>query len=168
MRTDNHSISLNEAAEMFLKQPVFGVIGLSRGQDDTAKTIYEKLASLGRTVYAIHPTETTVKSIPCYPDLQSVPRRVNALVIVTKPEHVAGILSQATQAEVSWIWMHKSFGNSVNTYAVQLGRQNGLNIIDGGCPMMHLKPVDPAHRCMKPVLQWIGRIPKRIPLLPVN
>ena len=165
MDTNNHSISLNDAAKAFLSHSTIAVVGLSRGEDDTAKTIYTKLKSTGYNVYAIHPTESEVKGIPCYPDLTALPQPVEAVVVITKPIHVQDVLTQAQSAGASWVWLHKSFGNSVDPIAVELGRQKGLNIIDGGCPMMHLEPVDPAHKCMKPVLQWTGRIPRRIPVV---
>jgi predicted CoA-binding protein len=155
-------LTLTEAAHQFLDQKVFAVVGVSRGNDDTAKSIYEKLEQTGRVVYAIHPTETIVKGIPCWPSIKACPKQVEAVVVVTKPEHVAPILTEAIHSGIQWAWLHKSFGNSVQPQAVSLARSSGLKVIDGGCPMMFLAPVDGAHACFKHLLTWVGRIPKRI------
>jgi len=38
----------------------------------------------------------------------------------------------------------------------------GATVIPGGCPMMHLAPVDVAHRCMRVVLSLTGSLPKAV------
>jgi hypothetical protein len=37
---------------------------------------------------------------------------------------------------------------------------NAITVIPGACPMMYLAPVDVAHRCVRTVLGWFGRLPK--------
>lgn len=157
-------ISLKQAAEHFLNQKTFAVIGLSRGDDNTAKLIYDKLNSTGHTVYALHPSESEVKGIPCHPSLADTPSPVDAAVVVTQPKHNADIIKAALANGLQWLWLHKSIGNSVEPEAVRVGREQGLNIIDGACPMMFLDPVDGGHKCMKVLMSWTGRIPKNIPV----
>lgn len=157
-------VSLEQAASDFLKQKVIAVFGLSTGDDDTAKSIYEKLEESGYTAVGINPSRDIVKDIHCFPDLESVPMQVEAAVVVTNPKHLSGIVEQAVTANVKWLWLHKSFGNSVDPDSVTIGRQKGLTIIDGACPMMFLEPVDGAHRCLKVFLNWFGRFPKQIPV----
>jgi predicted CoA-binding protein len=158
------SISLSEAAEKFLGLPSFAVFGLSRGDDETAKIIYEKLKETGRTVYAIHPTERVIKGIPCWPSIKACPEHVEGVVIITRPEHTRAILEQSKMHGATWAWVHKSFGNSVDPSAVNVARQLGMQVIDGGCPMMFMAPIDGAHACLKHFLKWIGRIPTEIEL----
>lgn len=155
-------VTLAEAAEQFLSQPTFAVVGLSRGSDDTAKSIYEKLKATGRDVYAIHLTENIVKGIPCWPTIGACPETIKAIIVVTKPEFTSDILDKARKEGVRWAWLHKSFGNSVNPEAVLNARKAGMRVIDGGCPMMFLAPVDGAHACFKHLLKWVGRIPRTI------
>jgi hypothetical protein len=38
----------------------------------------------------------------------------------------------------------------------------GAMVIPGSCPMMHLEPIDVAHRCMRGVLSLTGTLPKAI------
>jgi len=156
------TITLAEAAEQFLAQPSFAVIGLSRGSDDTAKIIYEKLNEADREVYAIHPTERVVKGIHCWSSIEDCPVSIQAVIVVTKPEFTFEILDNACAVGVQWAWLHKSFGNSVDPEAVLKARKKGMHVIDGGCPMMFLAPVDGAHACFKHLLKWVGRIPRDI------
>lgn len=158
-------LSLADAASRFLALSRFAVAGISAGEDTTAQTIYDKLATTGKPVYGLNPRGETIAHIICYPSLSALPEPVDGLVIVTSPSQNQRLLEQAKEAGVQWVWIHKSLGNSVDDKAVQIGRQQGLHIIDGACPMMFLEPVDSAHKCLKVLLQWTGRIPKRIPAL---
>lgn len=162
------TLQLRQAAQRFLDQPSIAVVGLSRGKDDTAKTIYDKLQQCGHRVYAIHPTEDRVKGIDCYRTLNDAPEPVAAAVVITQPKHIPEIIEQARRSGTQWLWLHKSLGNSVNPQAVSVGRQQGLNIIDGACPMMFLEPVDGGHKCMRLLMSWTGRIPKTIPLTAIE
>jgi hypothetical protein len=57
--------------------------------------------------------------------------------------------------------MHRSFGSgSVSDGAARLGRERGITVIAGGCPMMYCDPVDPAHRCMR----WLLRVTAKLPV----
>lgn len=168
MDNESQLVSLEAAATQFLSCKTIAVFGISQGNDDTAKSIYEKFAESGYTVFGMHPKVKLVKGIRCYSDLRSTPEPVDAAVVVTRPEHVSGIIRQAKLTGTKWLWLHKSFGNSVDPLAVTVGREQGVNIIDGACPMMFLAPVDGAHRCMKSILQFFGRIPKQIPLVEVT
>ena len=70
------------------------------------------------------------------------------------------VVKDCAEAGVNYVWMHKSFGNSVNDEAVQFCRDHGINVIPGACPMMFCEPVDVFHKCFKWALGAFGRLPK--------
>ncbi|MEX0892988.1 MAG: CoA-binding protein [Gemmatimonadota bacterium] len=47
----------------------------------------------------------------------------------------------------------------VDPAAVELARRHGMAVLAGGCPMMFLDPVDPAHRCFRWLLGVTGKLP---------
>ena len=165
LSTNPQWLSLKQAAEQCLQEKVVAVAGLSAGDDDTAKSIYDKLKSCGYRVYGVNPNQKEVKGIPCFPSLKDLPEVPGSVMAITRPEATKDVVNQALELGVNWFWMHKSFGSSVSVDAVKLGRERGMNIIDGGCPMMFLEPVDGAHSCLRWLLSGVGRIPKKIPVL---
>ena len=61
------------------------------------------------------------------------------------------------------VWMHRSFGaGSVSRTATALGRQNGLTVIDGGCPLMFDPTADGGHKAMCVVFKLLGKVPRTI------
>lgn len=61
------------------------------------------------------------------------------------------------------VWMHRSFGGgSVSTTAASYGREHGVRVIDGGCPLMFEPCDDTGHRFMRRILTWTGSVPRRV------
>jgi hypothetical protein len=82
-------------------------------------------------------------------------------MLVTTPAVSAQVARDCLEAGVKWVWMHRSFGDSVSEDAVRLLRENGVGVIPGGCPMMFLDP-DGFHKFMCVFFQLLGRVPRTI------
>jgi predicted CoA-binding protein len=157
------SLTLAEAAAEFLSQQRFAVAGVSRTTNAPANLIYRKLKEGGRQVYATNPKAETVEGDPCYPSLRELPEHVDAVVIATHPDQALEVARQCKEAGVGYVWFHRSIdGGSVSHEALAFCRTYGAFVIPGGCPMMHVAPVDFGHRCMRGVLNLTGRLPKEI------
>ncbi len=156
-------IPLRRAAETFLAQERFAVAGVSRSGDAAANYIFKRLAQSGREVYPINPNAETVEGARCFPTLASLPAPPDAVVIATHPDRAMDLARQCRDIGVRHVWFHRSIdGGSFDEEAVELCAQYGATVIPGGCPMMHLDPVDVPHRCMRFVLDHLGRIPKGV------
>jgi hypothetical protein len=148
----------DDLAQEFLAQERIAVAGVSRTEEATANFIYKKLRDSGRQVFALNPNAETVEGDPCYPNLGAIPGGVDGVLIVTKPEISEQIARDAAAAGVPRLWMHGNgfAASSVSEKATALCRENGITVIDGGCPMMFF---DFGHKCMKWMLKVMGRLP---------
>jgi hypothetical protein len=45
---------------------------------------------------------------------------------------------------------------------VKFGREHGMSVIAGGCPMMFVPGADVGHKCMRWVLNFTGGLPKEV------
>jgi hypothetical protein len=154
--------ALNELAADFLAQKRIAVAGVSRSDRNApANLIYRKLRESGYEVFALNPNSEVVENDPCYPNLQALPRRVDAIVISTAPETATKVVHDCAEAGVSRVWLHRSFGTgSVSPEAVRFCRDHQMTVIAGGCPMMFCRPVDWGHRCMRWILSATGGLPR--------
>ncbi len=150
--------TINELTTDFLAQKRIAVAGVSRTENDAANSIYRKLRDNGYTVFAINPNAETVEGDPCYHDLKSIPGGVDGVVIVTTPEVTEQIVRECSEAGVTRVWMHRSFGaGSTSDAAVRYCEEHGIAVIPAGCPMMFCSP-DFGHRCMKWIMQMTGKL----------
>jgi hypothetical protein len=59
--------------------------------------------------------------------------------------------------------MHRSFGKgSVSPTATAWGREHGIHVIDGGCPLMFDPTADLGHKAMRFVCRLTGKVPKNV------
>jgi len=157
-------MDIARAAEEFLSQPRIAVAGVSRkpeGQGSNA--VYRRLRERGLDVVAVNPHADEVEGDPCHHDLKSIPGGVDAVVIGTRPEHAMGTVRECVELGIEQVWMHRAFGEgSVSDEATTYGRDHGVTVIDGGCPLMFGAASDGFHRLMKPVCTWTGKVPKEV------
>jgi predicted CoA-binding protein len=157
-------MKIADAASEFLAQRRVAVTGVSRQPGNhAANAVYRRLRDRGYEVYAVNPNADEVEGDRSYPDLASIPNGVDAVVIGTAPAHAPATVQECIELGIGHVWFHRGPGTgSVNPEAAQLGRDNGLSVIEGGCPCMFGPTADLGHRIMRPILQLSGNVPRRI------
>ncbi len=153
-----------DAAAHFLAHRRIAVTGVSReAASHGSNVVYTRLRGRGYQVAAVNPNASSVEGDPCYPDLRSVPGGVDAVVIATSTAHAEGTMREAVDLGVTDVWMHRSFGpGSVSDAAAAYGREHGVTVIDGGCPLMCGPASDGGHRFMCRLLTLTGAVPRTV------
>lgn len=156
--------TIKDAASEFLANRRVAVTGVSRNpQNHGSNIVYQRLRDRGYQVFAVNPNADQVEGDTCYHDLQSIPGGVDAVVIGTRPEHAEATMRECAQLGIAHVWMHRSIGaGSVSTAAAEYGRQQGIKVIDGGCPLMFQPTSDTAHKAMRFVFTLAGNVPRRV------
>ena len=156
--------TIGEAASEFLSHKRIAVAGVSRqAAGHGGNVVYTRLRDRGYQVFAVNPNATTVEGDACYHDLQSIPGGVEGVVIATNADASESVVRECLDLGITRVWMHRAFGQgSVSDAATKLGRDGGMTVIDGGCPLMYPPTADFGHRCMRFMLSLTGAVPKRV------
>lgn len=156
--------TMKDAASEFLANKRIAVTGVSRRpQGHGSNVVYQRLRARGYQVFAINPNADEVEGDRCYRDLKSVPGGVDAVVIGTRPETAVATMRECAELGIGHVWMHRSFGaGSVSDAATEYGRQHGIRVIDGGCPLMFDPTADFGHKAMRFVFTRAGKVPKQV------
>ena len=150
--------TFKQRVDNFLAQKKIAFAGYSSLGAAVANGLYDKFKNNGYTTYAVNPKYQDVKGVDCFPDLKSIPEKVDAVMISTPPEASLNIVKECIELGIKHVWVHKSFGEgSFNQEAVDLAEKNGIEIIPQACPMMFLKP-DPFHFCFRFIMNMKGRL----------
>ncbi len=157
-------VDIRQAADRFLENKRIVVTGVSRKPaNHGGNVIYQRLRERGYDVFAVNPNADTVEGDPSYMDLKSIPVRVDAVVIATRPSIAEQTMRECVELGIEQVWMHRSFGaGSVSDAATEYGREHGVLVIDGGCPLMFEPCDDGAHRFMRRLFTWTGKVPKQV------
>jgi hypothetical protein len=64
---------------------------------------------------------------------------------------------------ITQVWMHRGPGaGSVSKAAAEYGREHGIRVIDGGCPLMFDPTADFGHKAMRLVFTMTGNVPRQV------
>jgi uncharacterized protein len=153
---------IKEAASEFLSKKRVAVTGVSRHpKSHGSNQVYRRLRERGYDVYAVNPNADEVEGDRSYKDLRSISGGVDAVVIATRPEISEATMHECAELGIKHVWMHwGAGGSSVSGAAADYGRQHGITVIDGGCPLMFGPTADFGHKIMRRVLA--GHVPKQV------
>ena len=156
--------TIKDAASEFLAHERIAVTGVSRHPENHgANVVYQRLRDRGYAVAAVNPNADEVEGDPSYPDLASVPGGVEAVVIGTSPDRALATVHECEELGIGHVWMHRGPGpGSVSDEATAYGREHGMEVIDGGCPLMFDPTADFVHKCMRPILSLAGAVPRKV------
>jgi uncharacterized protein len=154
--------SVDEAASAFLAKKRVAVTGVSRTpKTHGSNNVYRRLRERGYEVFAVNPNTREVEGDQSYPDLKSIPGGVEAVVIGTRPEFADETMRECAELGIKQVWMHRGPGaGSVSDTATEYGRQQGITVIDGGCPCMFGPTADFGHKVMRFV--YASHVPKQV------
>ena len=156
--------TMQEAASRFLANKRVAVTGVSRTPETHgSNVVYRRLRERGYEVFAINPNAEEVEGDPCYLNLKSVPGGVEAVVIGTRPETAEATMRECVELGIKFVWMHRLYGTgSVSDAATEYGRQHGITVLDGGCPLMFGPTSDFGHKLMRFFATQTGKVPRQV------
>ena len=164
METVSRTRPVAEAASAFLANKRIAVTGVSRKPaDHGSNNVYRRLKERGYDVFAVNPNTNVVEGDKSYPDLKSITGGVDAVVIGTRPDRALATVHECAELGIKHVWMHRGPGaGSVSVEATTYAREQGINVIPGGCPLMFGPTSDGSHRAMKFVFTLTGAIPRQV------
>jgi len=148
---------LENMVQDFLAQKKIAVVGVSDKRETGSNMAYTKFKDNNYQVYPVNPRISEFQGAPCYPDLKSIPETPDAVFILANPNVTDQIVQECVDLGVKHIWMHCMMGTrpglaksmtSVSQDAVQMCRENGIQVIPGSCPNQFLDP-DFGHKMMR-------------------
>jgi predicted CoA-binding protein len=155
---------IKNAARELLSHKRVAVTGVSRTPGSHgSNVVYQRLKERGYDVYPINPNAEEIDGDHCYPDLHAIPGGVEAVVIGTRPERALATVEECEDLGIKDVWMHRSFGGgSVSDDATRYGREHGMTVIDGGCPLMFEPTSDPGHKMIRMVCRMNHHMPAKV------
>lgn len=126
------------------------MVGLSSHPEDFSCAILQKLETTGAEVYGVNPKLETDLDARRVRDLADVPGPIDGVFFATAPSVTEALVQTCHELGVPRVWMHQNVGQgSTSPEATAYCRAHGIAVIDRGCPMMFVEPVDWFHRTFR-------------------
>ena len=143
--------------EEFLAQKKIAVVGVSRKKTKFGNAVYRELKQKGYQVYPINPNINEYEGNICYPDLVSLPEKVDAAVINVPPAQTEKVVRDAKQAGIQKVWLQQG---SQSDEAVKFCEENGIDCVSNECILMFAQPSAFIHRAHKWIWGVFGKLPQ--------
>ena len=105
-------------------------IGLSSNPGKESFWIAKYLQDQGYQIIPVNPTADEILGVKAYPDLESVPEKIDVVQVFRKSEDVPPVVESAIKAGAKAVWMQEGI---VNEEAAQKARQAGLQVVMDAC-----------------------------------
>ena len=102
------------------------VVGISPRPERPSHYVALYLQEQGYRIIPVNPMLETVLGERCYPDLKSVPERVDMVNIFRRSEHVGPIVDDAIAIGAKYVWMQDG---GVDEAAAARAKEAGLLVV---------------------------------------
>ena len=138
------------AHEEFWSNSSFAFVGHSAAKGFPTLS-YGELKKQGAKVFAVDPSADRIEDAPVYPDLESLPEKVDAVVLEVPKQETESWVGRAADAGITNVWIH--MGRDTPG-ALAVAKDRGLNVLTGTCAVMYVKPGISYHSIHK----WLNRL----------
>ena len=142
--------------EEFLSSKKIAVVGVSRKPAKFGNAIYRELKQKDYQVFPINPNLNVFDGDTCYPDLLSLPEKIDAVIVNVPPIQTEKVVREVRDAGIKKVWLQQG---SQSLAAVKYCEENGIDCISNECILMFAQPSAFIHRAHKWVWGVLGKLP---------
>ena len=105
-------------------------VGLSGNEEKVSHWVAVYLQGQGFRVIPVNPTTDKILGEKSYPDLESIPEKIDVVQIFRRPEDIPPIVESAIKIGAKVVWMQEGI---VNEEAAERAREAGLQVVMDAC-----------------------------------
>jgi predicted CoA-binding protein len=117
-------------AELLHTARTIAVVGLSSRKSRPSFSVSEYMQQAGYRIIPVNPNETEVLGEKCYPDVDSVPEKIDIVDIFRRSEFVSDIVDAAIRVGAAAVWMQEEV---VDEASAERARAAGLTVVMDRC-----------------------------------
>ena len=121
---------MDEIKKILTESKTIAVVGLSPKEDRPSYRVAYYLKSKGYRIIPVNPNAQEILGEKSYPDLRSIPGKIDVVDIFRKSEDVLPVVDEAIQTGAKAVWMQEDI---VNEPAAQKARSAGLLVVMDRC-----------------------------------
>lgn len=106
------------------------IVGLSDKPDRDSYRVASYLKEHGYKIIPVNPKCSEILGEKCYPDLSSIPEKVDVVDIFRKPEAVPSVVDEAIKIGAGAVWMQLGIAHNE---AAEKARKAGLKVVMSRC-----------------------------------
>ena len=121
---------MDEIEKIIMESKSIAVVGMSNKLGRPSLTVASYLKGQGYRIIPVNPAIQDVNGEKCYPDVTSIPEKVDVVDIFRKPEDVPPVVEEAIRIGAKAIWMQEGI---INEDAARKAKEAGLIVVMDKC-----------------------------------
>ena len=122
----------SEAEIQLRESKTIAVVGMSPRPNRPSHYVAKYLMEQGYKVIPVNPAVEEVLGMKSYPDIVSIPERVDMVDIFRRSSQVTPVVEDAIEAGAQFIWMQDGI---INEEAAAKARAAGMSVVMDNCPL---------------------------------
>jgi predicted CoA-binding protein len=122
----------NELRQILKTIRTVASVGVSSSEEKPSYWIFNYLKEHGYQMIPVNPTASEILGQKTYPDLASIPQKIEVVQVFRKPEDVPPVVEQAIKIGAKIVWMQKGI---INEEAARNAESAGLKVVMNRCMM---------------------------------
>jgi predicted CoA-binding protein len=118
--------------EIFEGSKIIAIVGLSANPERPSNRVGDYMKGNGYKIIPVNPTIESALDEKSYPDLGSVPEKVDVVDIFRKSEEVLPVVQEAVKIGATTVWLQEGV---INKEAAEYARKAGLRVVMDKCLM---------------------------------
>ena len=131
---------MNTVRDILEKSKVIAVVGLSPKPERDSHEVAKYLQDQGYRIVPVNPRADTILGEKSYPDLASIPEKVDVVDIFRRSDDVPPVVDQAIAIGAKAVWMQLGI---VNEDAAAKAREAGLGVVMDRCMLVEHRNLVP-------------------------
>ena len=124
------SYNVEMIKDILLSTKTIATVGLSKNKEKVSNGVASYLQSQGYRVIPVNPTVDEILGEKSYPNLESIPIKIDAVQIFRRSEDVPPIVEDAIKVGAKVVWMQEGV---YNEEAAQIAKDAGLQVVMDMC-----------------------------------
>jgi len=120
----------SEIYEILNKNKSIAVVGMSNNPLRPSNQVSNYMINAGYKIYPVNPKYKQIFGLECYPDLKSIPVKVDIVNVFRRPEYVEEIVEESVEIGAKVIWFQLGV---INHKAALKAQDYGLKVIMDRC-----------------------------------
>lgn len=121
---------LNGICQLLKSVRNIAVVGLSPNEDRPSFRVAKGMQDLGYRIIPVRPKISSVLDERAYPDLSSVPERIDLVNVFRAPEHVPAIVDECIRLGVKKLWLQDGV---IHEEAARKAQAAGITVVMDMC-----------------------------------
>lgn len=129
----------------------YAVVGVSDKRGKFGNAVFKEMKKRGYRLFPVNQRSTLFDDQMCYKNLSEISDHLDGVIIITGPDGAKRAIRECINSGIKHVWLYPG---SKCEQAIDMAKENEIELICKNCPLLYLEPVKFPHSLHR----WIAKV----------